>query len=103
VSATRNTTGRARSTAGQPFMLSTYKMDDHEHTDRNTLTIWNDDESAVLVHEAEAYVTYDFIWYVDPTTHDRMKLMLGPREQAIAHLYVHRLEHENRQQYPLGY
>ena len=95
-------TGRARSTAGQPFLLTTSKMDDG-HTDRNTLTIWNEDESEVLVLEAEAYVTYDFIWYVDPTWHDRVKLMLGPREQAIAHLYAHRLEHEHRQQYPLSY
>jgi asparagine N-glycosylation enzyme membrane subunit Stt3 len=103
MNATTNTTGRARSTTGQPFTLNTYKMDDHDHTDRNTLTIWNDDETEVLVHEAEAYVTHDFIWYVDPTTHDRMKLMLGPRERAVAHLYCYRLEYENRLQRPLSY
>jgi hypothetical protein len=91
-------TGRARSTDGQPFTLNTYKMDDHGRTDRNTLTIWNDDESAVLVHEAEAYITETFVWYVDPTSHERRKLMLGHRELSIAYLYLHRLERENRQQ-----
>jgi hypothetical protein len=91
----RYNTGRCRSAAGQIFQLGTIH---EEKEDVSTLCIWNEDESAVIVHHAYAFLAFTHILYLDPDTGAEHCLELGPRETAIAHLYNHRLAHAGRHQ-----
>jgi len=85
--------GRTLSAQGEPFMCSTYRTG---NVDTNFLTIWNQDQSAIIVKAAPAIVMRGYITYYHAGAYK--VLTLNDRDTAIARQYMRNLNRKHLSQ-----